>query len=65
MDKSTKGNKRRVRRKCPTPNKFAYKKGIDAYHGLLEIMNKNLPGHNENRVYKCYCGRYHISSKEK
>ncbi len=62
MGTTRKRNKRRVKG-CPTPHKIKYTKAFDAYKALLEIQAKD-PLHGEVRIYKCRCGRHHLTSRK-
>lgn len=64
MGQSKTRSRRRVKKSCPTPNKHPYHNGIQAMRALQEILNKRNPVYMESRMYKCACGKFHLTSRE-
>lgn len=50
---------------CPTPRKVSYRDRYQALLALAVLARQDKPGHTETRAYRCPCGRWHLTSKEK
>jgi hypothetical protein len=48
--------------RCPTPKKRGFRNELDAKLALLSTQRSRSSRRDENRLYQCPCGRWHLST---